>query len=327
MVIKEIIRELKSRENEVFLVASHQNLEGDAIGSLLALAKLLERLGKKVIMLTQDPVPKNYMFLPDANKVRHRVNWKVVEYDVACIVDCTDLERLGDAKKALYLTKPIINIDHHVSNVNFGTINWVEPNFSCSGEQIFHIYKEMGVPIGPDVALYIYAAIITDTGSFRYSNTSPKVHEVCAELLKKGLNPAHIYRKIYEESHRSRIDLLAAALSTLDITRDGKVASVFVTKKMLKEHKADVEGTEDFVSFPRSIKGVEVALAFRQIGKNIIKVSLRSNNEKVDVSKLAAHFGGGGHPSASGCTLKGGINEVEEAVVSKTQDFIKRGRS
>lgn len=323
MKTKEIIRAFK--ENKRFLISSHQNLEGDAVGSQLALAELLRRMGKQVILLSPEAVPETYRFLPGAKNIKYDIGGERFDYDAACLVDCTDLDRVGHTKRALDFKKPIINIDHHISNTYFGTVNWVEPGASCTGEQIYRLFKEADIPINKNTALYIYVAVLTDTGSFRYSNTTAETHKIVAELIGKGLNPAQIYRKIYEEAHRSRLTLLSTVLSTLDITKDGKIAWIRITREMLKRHKAELRGTEDFINFPRSIKGVKVAMAFRETGKDIIKVSLRSN-EGVDVCKLAKLLGGGGHSSASACTLKGNLPEIEEAVLLKAKEHIGKNR-
>jgi phosphoesterase RecJ-like protein len=318
---KNIVREIKHEKNKRFIISSHQNLEGDAVGSQLALAELLGFLGKKVFLFSPEPVPEKYFFLPGVEMVQHKV--EKIDYDVACIVDCTGLDRIGHIKNILNFKKPIINIDHHISNTNFGSINWVEPNLSCTGELIYHLFKEAAVPLDRNAALDIYVAILTDTGSFRYSNTNAETHRVVAQLIEKGLNPTYIYRKIYEEAHSSRVKLLSSVLSTLDMTDDGRIAWIKVTKEMLKRCRAEVDGTEDFVNFPRSIKGVKVAIAFREIDKNVVKVGFRSNDQ-LDVCRLAKLFGGGGHPSASGCLLKGSMGEIEDAVLLKAKKYVNQ---
>ncbi|MFH1868511.1 MAG: bifunctional oligoribonuclease/PAP phosphatase NrnA [Candidatus Omnitrophota bacterium] len=322
MKLKGVIKMIRSRKNRRFLIVSHQNLEGDAVGSTLALANLLKCIGKEAIMLSPEPTPEAYMFLPDAKNIRCRPGLKNPNYDVACIVDCTGLDRIGFVRKIIYMTKPIINIDHHVSNDNFGTVNLVEPECSCTGEQIYHLFKAMRIPIDKNAALYMYMAILTDTGSFRYTNTSARTHKIAAELLNKGLNPTYIHRKIYEESHRSHLDLLSAVLSTLGMSKDGRIAWVRITEDMVKRDKATMRGTEDFLNFPRSLKGVKIALAFREIDKDTVKVGFRSN-DRVNVCKLAMMFGGGGHPAASGCTVRGKISEVEQAVLLKARRYLR----
>jgi len=320
--IREVLKMFRNKNNKIFLLSSHQNLEGDALGSQLALAQLLKSLKKKVIMYAPDEVPAAYSFLPDTGRVKTGADAKETDYDVACILDCTGLDRLGDMKRVIDFKRPIINIDHHISNTYFGTVNWVEPGFSCTGEQIYRLFKEMDIPINKKAALSMYVAILTDTGSFRYSNTTARSHEAAAELIRKGLKPTDIYRKIYEVAHRSHLALLSRVLSTLEMTKDGSVAWTSVTEGMMKAHKANAEVAQDFVNFPRSIKGVKIAMGFREEGKGSVKVSFRSN-EGIDVCRLAKQCGGGGHHSASGCTMKGSLDEVKEAVLIKTAKYLK----
>ena len=322
MSMMNVIKAIKDKKNKHFLIASHQKMEGDAIGSMLAMAELLRAAGKKVVFLPPEDMPDLYRFLPNASKIRAKKNLNGIKYDVACLVDCTDIDRLGDAQNGIYPTRPIINIDHHISNTNFGSINWVEPGMSCSGEQIYHLFKKMNLSINKRAALYIYIAILTDTGSFRYSNTTAKTHEIAAELISLGVNPADIYRRIYEETSRSSLSLLAYVLSTLKTTKDCRIAWIYITRKMLNGHSSSIDDTQDFIGFPRAIKGVKISIAFKEAGKGIIKVSFRSN-DGVDVNRLARYFGGGGHASASGCTLKGGMREVEKAVLIKAKELLK----
>lgn len=321
MGVKNIIKCIRDKRHKKFLISTHQNLEGDAIGSMLAMAELLKEAGKKVILLPPENMPDAYRFLPGSVKIKLMSHTKDIDYDVACLLDCTGIERTGSVKGSICLTKPILNIDHHISNTYFGSINWVEPDMSCSGEQVYHLFRKMGIPINKRVALYIYIAILTDTGSFRYSNTTADTHRIVAELMRHGIDAIDIYRKVYEGASRSSLALLASVLSTFDTTKNGEIAWLYVSKAMLKNHRASIEETQDFINFPRSIKGVKIALAFREVRKGLVKVSFRSN-EGVDVNRLAKEFNGGGHSSASGCVLKGTISEARKIVVSKAKRLL-----
>jgi bifunctional oligoribonuclease and PAP phosphatase NrnA len=318
MGIMNVVKAIQDKNNKSFLVSSHQNMEGDAIGSMLALAELLKTAGKKVILLPPENMPDTYKFLPDASKVKLKKDLNGIKYDVACLVDCTDLDRLGKVKSGIYLTRPIINIDHHISNTNFGSVNWVDPHMSCSGEQIYHLFKRMHLPVNKKAALYIYIAILTDTGSFRYSNTTAMTHEIAAKLISLGVNPTGVYRKIYEETSSCSLSLLSSALSTLKTASNGRIAWIRITRNMLKKYSSRLDDTQDFVNFPRAMKGVKISIAFKEAGKGIVKASFRSN-DGFNVNRIAKHFGGGGHISASGCTLKGPIAEVERAVLAKAK--------
>jgi len=324
MGINNMIKCIRDKKYKQFLISSHKNMEGDAIGSMLAMAELLKQVGKKAILLPPENMPDTYKFLPGSSKIKISSSAKDMDYDVACLLDCTDIERIGSVKGCICLTKPILNIDHHVSNTYFGSINWVEPDMSCSSEQVYHLFKKMGISINKRAALYIYIGILTDTGSFRYSNTTADTHRIIAELMQHGIDAVDIYRKIYEGVPRSSLSLLASALATLATAKNGEIAWVHVSKAMLSKHKAGIEDTQDFVNFPRSLKGVKIALAFREARKGLVKVSLRSN-EGVDVNRLAKEFNGGGHRLASGCVLKGTISEAEKIVVTSAKRLLKDG--
>ena len=199
----------------------------------------------------------------------------------------------------------------------------MEPEFSSAGEMVYDLFKAFKVKIDMDDAIALYAAIMTDTGSFRYSNTSSKTHRIAAELIDIGVKPYEMHTKIYETSSVQDTNLLGESLQTMKLTEDGKIAWLWVTKEMLKKTKASLEGTEGIINFARSIDGVEIAILFRETGtEDRVKVSFRSKG-KVDVNKLAGLFGGGGHPTASGCTVFGKIEDVEKKVLEKAKEMFK----
>jgi len=301
-----------------FLISSHINPEGDAIGCQLALVSLLRRLGKKAVMLNESPVPHVLQFMKGTENVLKEIPADF-NFQAAVILDCPDLSRVGRVSEYITPDKVVINIDHHISNENFGKHNWVDQNISSTGEMIYDLFKAFKLKIEYDEALAMYVAIMTDTGSFRYTNTTSKTHRIAAELVDKGVDPYEAFGRIYETSSLQDINLLGEALQTLKLTDDGKVAWLWVTKEMLKKTKASLEGTEGIINFARSIEGVEIAMLFRETGtEGRIKVSFRSKG-KVDVNKLAAFFGGGGHVTASGCTVFGKMKAVEKKVLAKAQ--------
>ena len=217
-----------------FLITSHINPEGDAIGSQAAMACLLRKLGKKFVMLDDSPVPKLLRFMRGtegiSKEMPHNFNYQAV-----IIMDSPDLARIGRVNDYIKKDSVIINIDHHISNVNFGKYNWVEPDYSSTGEMVYDLFKAFKVKIGMDEAVALYAAIMTDTGSFRYSNTSSKTHRVTAELIDIGVKPYEMHSRIYETSSIQDTNLLGEALQTMKITDDGKIAWLWVTKEMLKK--------------------------------------------------------------------------------------------
>jgi phosphoesterase RecJ-like protein len=306
-----------------FLVTSHINPEGDAIGSQIAIASLLKKLGKAVVILNDSPVPHLLQFMAGTENVSKEMPHDF-NYQAVIILDSPDLARIGRVNDYLKKDSVIINIDHHISNINFGRFNWVEPDLSSAGEMVYELFKAFKVKIGLDEAIALYTAIMTDTGSFRYSNTSSKTHRIVAGLIDAGVKPYEMHTKIYETSSVQDTNLLGEALQTMKLTEDGKIAWLWVTKEMLKKTKASLEGTEGIINFARSIDGVEIAILFRETGtEDRVKVSFRSKG-KVDVNKLAASFGGGGHPTASGCTVLGKLEEVEKKVLAQSKQIMKQ---
>ena len=305
-----------------FLITSHINPEGDAIGSQVAMACLLRKLGKKFVMLDDSPVPNVLRFMKGTEDISKEMP-RDFNYQAVITLDSPDLARIGRVNEYIKKDSVIINIDHHISNVNFGKFNWVEPDFSSAGEMVYDLFKVFKVKIGMDEAVALYAAIMTDTGSFRYSNTSSKTHRITAELIDIGVKPYEMHTRIYETSSIQDTNLLGEALQTMKITDDGKIAWLWVTKEMLKKTKASLEGTEGIINFARSIGGVEIAVLFRETGtEDRVKASFRSKG-KVDVNKLAASFGGGGHPTASGCAVLGKLEDVEKKVLEKAKEMVK----
>lgn len=304
-----------------FLITSHINPEGDAIGSQVAMAYLLKKLGKASVMLDDSPVPNSLRFIKGTEdvlkEIPHDFNFQAI-----IILDSPDLARIGKVSECIKKDTVIINIDHHISNVNFGKFNWVEPDFSSAGEMVYDLFKAFKVKIDLNEAVSLYASIMTDTGSFRYSNTSSKTHRITAELIDIGVKPYVMHSKIYETSSIQDINLLGESLQTIKISPDGKIAWLWVTKEMLKKTKASLEGTEGIINFGRSVNGVEIAILFRETGTDErVKVSFRSKG-KADVNLLAAKFGGGGHPTASGCTVFGKFEEVEKKVLEKAKEML-----
>lgn len=305
-----------------FMVSSHINPEGDAIGSQIAVASLLKHLGKKVVILDESPVPHILRFMKGSESIL-REKPRGFDFDAAVILDSPDLTRIGNVSAYITEDKPIINIDHHVSNENFAKYNWVEAGASSVGEMIFELFKVFNVKISRDEAIAMYVAIMTDTGSFKYINTSSGTHRIIAELIDAGVKPYEIFTRIYETSSIRDTNLLGEALQTLKVTDDGKISWLWVTKEMLKKTKGSLEGTEGMINFARSIEGAEIAILFRETGtEDRVKVSFRSKG-KLDVNKLASLFGGGGHRTASGCTMFGKMQEVESKVLKKAQAMTK----
>lgn len=299
------------REKDRFLIACHENPEGDAIGSELALALALRKMGKTVTVLNADPVPGNLMFLPGADSVVREQDGS--RYDVAVVVDCGSAERTGRVQKEILKPPVLVNIDHHRTNGGCGEYCLIDPDAAATGMLVYRILSAMGVEIGYDVAINIYVAILTDTGSFHYSNSSPEAFHIAGEMIRRGIDPWAVAEQVYETQSTDRLRLLGRVLSSLEIAAGGKIASITTMKKDLSDFSAGKDSLEGFINYPRSILGVEVAVAFREEDGGEIRVSFRSKG-RVDVSAVALAFGGGGHRNAAGCAVRGPFAEVKRKV-------------
>jgi len=314
------------KRNKRFLITTHTNPEGDALGSELAFYRLLKAMGKDAVMINDDAIADSYAFLPGINDIQRFVkSAKDIKFDCFVILDCSDLGRAGEVQRLNKLAKPILNIDHHISNLRFGQINWIETNVSSTSEMVYRLYKKLGIPFDREVATDLYVGILTDTGSFHYANTSAATHKAVAELLKYGLDIPRIYQHIYEDIPFVDACLLSKIFPTLKRRFSGRVTWFALRRSLLKKYKGlSFDLTEHVLSFARAVKDVEVALLFKEnLGvKNEIRINFRSKG-KVDVNKIAQFFGGGGHKTASGCTVKGGIEEIRRRVLAKIKESLR----
>ncbi len=302
------------RGNRTFFISSHMRPDGDSIGAQLALSSFLKRLGKDVYIANRDPVPAVYRFLPDSSDI-HVVEKVERNFDVAFILDCGDLQRIGDIIDLKNRVKTIINMDHHLGCELFGDYNYVQPQASSVAEELYDLFKQSHREITKEEVLALYVGILTDTGRFQEANTTPRCHEIVAELIKEGISPQVVSQRIYESRSGPGLRLLSSTLGTLEITAGGKIAHLTITQEMYKETGAGEEETEGFVNFARDVKGVEAGVLFREtnVGDQF-RVSFRSKG-RIDVSKIARLFGGGGHRNAAGCTMRGTVEEVKRRIL------------
>lgn len=323
------LREL-IKENKKFLIVSHINPEGDAIGSCIALALGLKKMRKSVYILSKDPVPDILKFLPHSDLINTKK--PSVNFDVLIMVDCNTIERTG--LSALGARLPFVGqgtknikvkatavIDHHSTiSPDKRHIIWVDVNASAAGELIYKLLKALRIPIDKKIATNLYTAILTDTGGFRYSNTSVESVRIASDLIEAGAEPWKIAKEVYESISLNCLRLLSQMLPTLE--KQGKIAWVTVTLLMFKKTSTCAQDTENFVDYPRKVKGIEVAVFFREEVKNRCKVSLRSKG-KVNVADIAKTFGGGGHISAAGCVVNGSLAEVKKKVLKTVRKALK----
>jgi phosphoesterase RecJ-like protein len=305
------------RNGRSFLLATHKDPDVDGIGSMLALGKALMEAGKHVVLLTGAPVPTPYLGLNGADRVVQSVDSKTV-FDAVVVLDCSDLERLGEVRNYFESCNGLINIDHHETNSFFGDLNLVDIHSSSTGELVFQVIKQGGFSLGHAIAENIFAAIQTDTGSFRYENTTPACLKIAAEMIEHGAKPWELSRRVTGGYGVSRLRLLEMALGTLEFHHEGKIGMMTLFLETFGKAGADVADSERFVDYPRFVSGVELAVLIRQTGENDFKFSLRSNS-LVNVARLAARFGGGGHARAAGLECHGPLsvlkaNFLKEAV-------------
>jgi bifunctional oligoribonuclease and PAP phosphatase NrnA len=295
-----------------FLLTSHIRLDGDALGSELALYHVLKNMGKDALIYNQDRTPDNYRFLPGSGAIVHELP-DLQKYDVAVVLDCGDLERIGDKAAVVGRMERIVNIDHHVSNGGFCELTYVDHEASSTGELLYRLFARMAVVPTKDVADNLYAAIITDTGGFRYRHTGKETLLAAGALVGNGADPQWVSENVYENNPIEKILLLSKALESLSFDCNGRVASIVVSMKDLASTGALSEHIEGFVDIPRTVRGVEVSVLYLELAKNYYKLSLRSKGG-IDVEKVARRFGGGGHANAAACKITGQLRTIKKRV-------------
>lgn len=315
-MLSQVVELIESKHR--FLITGHARPDGDSIGSSLALYWGLRALHKDVVVVMRDPIPPAYQELPGAGEVQTRPAIDEL-YDAAFVIECSNLDRPGlpGLEKQF-----IVNIDHHTTTALFGHINWIDPTAAAVGEMIYNLCKALGININQPIAECIYAALLSDTGSFHYANTTERTFKIASELVRRGARPAHVARALYESHSFGKVKLLGHVLSTLRRDATGRVAWVTMTREMMEAADATEDDLEGIVNHPLSIRDVEAAVFFKEIRPGHFRISLRSKGN-VDVSKIAEHFGGGGHKYASGCTVIGTQDSVENRVLSSLQSALR----
>lgn len=307
--IQKIITEI--RNNNSFLITTHEGPDGDAVGSSLALASFLRKIGKDVSVHYRDPVPDLYAFLPGADTVLPHIPDR--DFDVAFVLDIGEFRRAGEEFCSFTRIGKLVNLDHHLTCENFGLHNLIDIEAAATGVLVHRIADAYGYCFDFETALCVYVAILTDTGSFRYSNSNREAFCIAGEMIECGVNAWNVSEQLYENQPRRRLELLALALETLEVKSNGLAASLTVTLDMYERTGSNAELTDGFVNYPRSISGVEVAIFFRQVGERKFKIGFRSKG-KVNVAAFSAALGGGGHHNAAGCMVEGSLSEVKTLV-------------
>jgi phosphoesterase RecJ-like protein len=303
------------RSHSRFLITSHARPDGDAIGSVLALAEVLEQLGRECVVVLADEVPVIYRTMPNLSRIRFTTDAREVEPDLnipAVLLECDGIPRTGLAGLE---GRCLINIDHHASGRPFGALNWIDENACAVAAMVYRLALAAEVEITPTMATCLYTAIISDTGSFTYSSTTTETFALAHDLAAHGANPGQIARDIYFSNPESKIRLLGTALCNL--RTEGPLAWSWVTTRDMDQAGAGAEDCEGVVNYLISIAGVESAVFLRQLPEvDRYRLSIRSKG-KIDVARVAETFGGGGHRSASGCTLDGPLPLATERILTQ----------
>lgn len=305
------------RKASSILLSSHANPDGDAIGSELALARILRSMGKSVTIWNQDPTPTLYRVLPGADEIRCGGNPPdgfPESFDLAIPIECPTVDRTGLEECLEQL--PLLDIDHHLGNSHYGVAQWIDTAAPSAGEMLFRLARALEVEIDATTATLLYMTIVTDTGGFRFSNATAQAFASASELVHAGADPETVSLWVYESLPLATLKLLSEMLGSLALHADGRVATVELTADMFDRAGARKEDSEGLIDYPRSIAGVDAVALFRPLGDGTAKISLRSRGE-VDVAAIANRHQGGGHRNAAGCRLTRDTPEQRQRLVGE----------
>ena len=312
---------LEIQKRQRFVITAHARPDGDAIGSQLAMAHALRYLGKNVRIVNCDPAPSQLQAFPGVRDIE--IAERVEDPgDAVIVMESGDLARTGVAGLDRGF---IINIDHHVGNTKFGAVNWLDMSAAACGEMVFDFVRELGVPLTYEIALHVYVAILTDTGSFRHSNITPRTFDICRQCVDADVNPNAVARSIFDSNSLGHLKLFGAVLHRMQIDDSGRVAILAVDRQLAAECGGTYEDTEGLVNLPMSVKEIQAVVFFKEVGPADWRVSMRSKGP-VDINEVATAFGGGGHKNASGCSAVGRLDDLKDLFRQKvTRQVDKAG--
>ena len=316
MTLDNILEEINKAET--ILLLSHENPDGDAIGSALAMHLALEKMGKKSDVLMED-LPKTYEFLPGMKDIRKES--KIENYDLAIALDTANIKLLANFAEKFENAKCKIVIDHHGSNSMFGDFNYVDQESPACAQILLVIFSYFNIEITKEIGTCLLAGIITDTGGLRYDGVTAETFQFVAKLSEIGVKVSKVYQRVYASMPKSKFDLHRIAFNRLEFLYDNKVAFTYITKEDEKKVNAGNGDYDGIVEQGRDIEGVEVSVFLRETEKGI-KVSLRSK-DYVNVSEIGRIFGGGGHTRAAGCTVQGTIEQVKVQILNQIKAVLK----
>jgi len=304
------------RAHDSFVILSHVRPDGDAIGSQIALGFTLLAMGKSVRLINEDGLPENLAFLPGAARIEAPPA-DPMDAAVAIALDTGTKPRLG--ARALHAASKAIlwlNIDHHVSNEYFGDLNLIDPVSPATGQILYELITRLDLPLPDETRDALYVAVSTDTGSFQYPSTTARTYEMAADLIRRGLEVGTLNSKTYDEQPYRKLELMRALLGTLERTPDGLVAHWELRNRMRTDLALRPEDSEGLIDVIRAIRGVQVAVFFEELADGMVRISMRSKDRRLDVCKIAAMFGGGGHALASGIRMQGPLDLAKSRVLA-----------
>lgn len=314
-MLSQVVELIESKSK--FGITTHVRPDGDGVGSSLGLYWLLKSLGKEAEVFVKDDIPRSYLTLPGAADIK-KIQSLDRSYDAVFVIECSDIDRPEIAGLEEQFT---VNIDHHATSEHFGSLNWIDATASAVGEMIYNLCKAVGGKVTKEIAECIYLALITDTGSFHFPNTTDRTLKVASELVKFGVRPAEISETVYNSYSWSRIELMRDVLSTVRRDDSGKVAALRQTLAM-KMESGSVDGDNSgFVNIPLTAKDIMAVVYMREVRDGIFRVSLRSKGD-VDVSGIAESYGGGGHKNAAGCRVEGEWDELENRLMRELYEAV-----
>lgn len=302
------------RTRERFVVMSHVRPDGDALGCTLAMALCLQQLGKTVSVWNEDGLLDKFSFLP-AGELVQTPPAELQEFDVAIALDTAVWDRVGKCRPVIKADL-WINIDHHVTNDHYGDLAYIDPSAPATGQILYELFRSQQLPFNYAMADNLFVAISTDTGSFQYPSTTARTYEIAADLVRAGANVGELSQKLYESYPRRRLELLRSLLNVLRFSADDRCASFTLTQATAAALGVKPEDNEGLIDTIRAIEGVQVAAFIEELPDQKVRISLRSKTPKIDVSKICASFGGGGHTLAAGARLSGPLAEAEEKVLA-----------
>jgi bifunctional oligoribonuclease and PAP phosphatase NrnA len=307
------------RQRQRFVVTSHARPDGDAVGSSLAMAYALRQLGKDVRVVSRDAPPPPLLVFPGVAEIEV-VNEIGDAADAVIVMECGDVKRPGiEGVEGGF----VINIDHHPGNLLYGALNWMDLSAAACGEMVFDLVSELGVPLTYEIALHVYIAILTDTGSFHYSNITPRTFDICRLCMEAGVSPPAVARSIFDANNLGRLKLFGAVLNRMHLDPTGRIATLSVDKQLTNDCGGTYEDTEGLINLPLTVKEILAVVFFKEIGPGDWRVSMRSKGN-IDINAIAKEFGGGGHKNASGCSANGDLETLQAVFEQKITTAIER---